>query len=163
MKSSERGRQPQRTLRRGSVNVTSSTTTAWKDKRAGFKHELIATLVDQGFTYAKAGELVRAIFDAIANALRRKDEVIVDGFGRWWVEKLPPSKTTRKWKLGKIAVPKPRKVRFTLEDNALLDAWDSSWKPHRAWAEAELGTPKQRRIRLAESERNREKQDRDAL
>ena len=111
----------------------------WADKRLGFKHELVRTLVDEGFTYREALKIVDSIFDSIRTSLLRKEQVTIENFGSWFIS-LP--KARRAYRFGKVINFKPGKVRFRMDDDALLFAFDPKWKPHASWVETEKRPPR---------------------
>ena len=120
----------------------------WKNRRAGFKHELVVTLVDSDFSYREAEKIVNTIFTSIKEALLRKDEVAVEGFGRWRVKELPQAQR-RKWRFGKVIILKRYEISFEIERGALLQAGRAEWNPHPSWQARRSKKPKLRGRKLA--------------
>ncbi len=77
------------------------------------KMDLIATVADgTDLSRAKAGEVVEAVFDAIAGALKNKEEVRLVGFGTFAAATRKAS-TGRNPRTGEeMAIPESTTVRF---------------------------------------------------
>jgi DNA-binding protein HU-beta len=75
--------------------------------------DLIATVADgTDLSRAKAGEVVEAVFDAIAGALKNKEEVRLVGFGTFAAATRKAS-TGRNPRTGEeMAIPESTTVRF---------------------------------------------------
>ena len=130
-------------------------TTKWKERRHGFKNELILTLVDEGFTVRESEAVVEAIFDAIKTSLLKHEDVYIEGFGAWTVEERAP-KARRGYRFGRAVTFRHRKIRFRMEDYALLHAYDPAWQPHTSWSNARKQPKKLRGKKLAELLRRQE-------
>ena len=122
----------------------------WKEARLGFKHELIQTLMDQGFTYREAEDSIEAIFQTIKSALLHRENVTVERFGTWSLKEVEPGRIRRRFRFGKIIELKPWKIRFQIEEHALECAYDPDWRPHSSWTEARKRPQKLRGKKLAE-------------
>lgn len=136
--------------------MNTETQKQWKQSRSGFKHELALTLVDQGFSFREADQIVHAIFSAMKTALLRKESIIVEGFGRWHIE--GPLTPNRGWRFGKVIQLKPYKITFEIEAAALAQAGAENWNPHPAWQAQSSRKPKLKGRKLALSLRQQAEQ-----
>lgn len=123
---------------------TSKKNNRWKDERHGFRHELRLVLVDDGFTYKQAKQIIDCIFGSIRERLKRKEKVTVDGFGAWSV--VNPSRS-QMWKFGRIIFPKPTVV-FVEQSAGVSSPGDFKWSPHHSWKVARATGPKLRGKKL---------------
>jgi nucleoid DNA-binding protein len=134
---------------------------AWSEKRRGFKHELILTLFDLGYTYSKAKKVVEIIISSIKAALARKEQVVIDGFGAWKVEKC---NSPRAWRFGKVTLQNPYRINFKCDENAFFQpSTRSSWKPHPGWEKSRKKSQALRGRKLAEFERQQAEEREQAL
>ena len=127
----------------------------WADKRLGFKHELILTLLEDGFTYREAEDIIEVMLASLKASLLRREDVTVENFGSWHVREASRS---RGYRFGKVVRFKKYKLQFRMEDDALLFAFDPAWKPHASWADTEKRSPKLSRKQRAELARKHEAQ-----
>jgi len=146
----------------GSKSMNPEEEKQWKNTRKGFKHELILTLRELDFSFREAAQAIDAIFLSIKEALLRKEDVGVEGFGRWYVGETPREKR-RKWRFGKVIQLKPYKVLFEIDANALSQSLNAQWKPHPSWESGRKAKPKLRGRKLALFLQQQEQQRRDLL
>jgi len=116
------------------ANTKSTQKKRWKNTRRGFKHELILSLVDLGFSFRKAEQCVACIFSVIKQGLLRNENVDIEGFGQRYVQDLSNS-NRRKWRFGKVITERARKVRFEIDRQALFQFFENDWTPHPSWDE----------------------------
>jgi nucleoid DNA-binding protein len=134
---------------------------AWAEQRRGFKHELILTLFDLGYTYSKAKEVIETIISSIKAALARKEEVVIDGFGAWKIAKCT---SPRAWRFGKVIVEKTYRVNFRCDEDAFFHpSTRSVWKPHPGWKKTRKRSQALRGRKLAEFQRQQAKAREQAL
>ena len=84
----------------------------WTKTRKGFKHQLVAALVEQGFSFREADQVIAAMLEAMKEALQRHESVQLP-FGKLVVAKKPP---TRRWRFGRVVVMN-KKPKVVLECN----------------------------------------------
>ncbi len=131
----------------------------WKNKRLGFRHELILTLTDHQFSWREAQKIVDAIFASVKDALKRKEPVSVDGFGSWTIFKPTRSRT---WRLKQVVRLKTRPV-FHEEEGMRLGPFALKWKPHDNWKATEARPPDRRSKKYKDYVARREQERHDRL
>jgi DNA-binding protein HU-beta len=90
------------------------------------KAELIADVSEKtGESKARVGELVDATFDAITDALKKKDEVRIPNFGVFAVVETAPRKARNPQTGEEVKVPAGRRPRFR-PGKALKDALEQT-------------------------------------
>ena len=82
----------------------------------GFKERLISNLREQcpDVTYREAADLVTIVIDVIKERLRRREEVFIEGFGRFRVVRNPEKR--RAWKFGRVTTIHAQPYRVVFEE-----------------------------------------------